>query len=68
MADLHDLGIWPSEAEMLQAQFPEWIIWRDHDGSGCHGDWVAQDATCPDRVRRAPDIPALHKLLDQDTP
>ena len=63
---LHDLGIWPSPAELLQGDFPEWHIWRDLDETQRHGDWVAQHAAEHDRVYRAPDVPALRKLLDQD--
>ncbi|MFG1826726.1 hypothetical protein ACGFIJ_29960 [Microbispora bryophytorum] len=62
---LHDLGIWPSPAELLQGDFPEWHIWRDLDETHRHGDWVAQHAAELDRYR-ASDIPALRNLLDKD--
>lgn len=68
MTDLHDLGVMPSQAELLQADFPEWIIWRDIDGSGRHGDWGAQHATDAGRVLYASDIPALRQLLIKSTP
>lgn len=35
------LGHWPSAAEMLQADYPDWVIWRDvHRGR--HGLWCAR--------------------------
>lgn len=37
------LGHWPSASEILQANFPDWIIWRERDG-GTHGLWQAQRA------------------------
>lgn len=63
---LYDLWSRPSEAELLQGDFPEWSIWRDVDDAGNHGDWVAQHATKSERMFRAPDIPALRNLLDED--
>ncbi|WP_424533612.1 hypothetical protein ACOZ38_25085 [Sphaerisporangium viridialbum] len=63
---LHDLGTWPSPAEILQGDYPEWHISREVDGSGRHGDWVAQHATEHDGVHRAPDIPALRTQLEKD--
>jgi hypothetical protein len=64
---LHDLGIWPSPAEILQGVYPEWRIWRDIDESGRHGDWIAEHATERDRVCRAADIARLRMLIDKDT-
>ncbi|WP_157594846.1 hypothetical protein [Streptosporangium amethystogenes] len=32
----------PSAAEILQADFPGWLIWRDFTQAGGHGDWCAQ--------------------------
>jgi hypothetical protein len=60
-----NFGTWPSPAEVLQGDYPEWDIWRDIT-SGCHGDWIARHITQPDRVHRAPDISALRKLLEDD--
>ncbi|QBI56776.1 hypothetical protein [Streptomonospora litoralis] len=34
-------GPWPTEAEILQTEFPDWEIWRDVREDGTHGDWCA---------------------------
>ena len=62
----HDLGIWPSPAEILQADFPEWHISRELDSAGRHGMWTAQHSNDRDRVHRAPDIPTLRTYLEKD--
>lgn len=63
---LHDLGNYPSPAEILEADYPDWRIWRARDENGRHGDWIAEHATDRDRVFRAPDIPGLRTLLEKD--
>lgn len=37
------LGHWPSASEMLQADYPDWIIYRDRNGA-THGLWRAKRA------------------------
>ncbi|WP_433426408.1 hypothetical protein ACQP1V_42845 (plasmid) [Microtetraspora malaysiensis] len=61
---LHDLGIWPSPAEILQGEYPEWRIWRDVNENGRHGEWVAQHHTMHDLVLRASDINDLRQHLE----
>jgi len=63
---LHDLGNWPSQAEILQADYPEWHISREVDDAGRHGDWVAAHSTDPDRVLRASDVPGLRTQLEKN--
>lgn len=50
---------WPSEPEILAADFPDWEISRDiPDG---HGEWRAVHG---DRVLTAPTVPELRALLE----
>lgn len=36
-------GPWPTTVEELQAEFPDWEIWRRF-AQGRHGDWQARRA------------------------
>lgn len=40
-------GLGPSAAEELQADHPDWLIWREQTEEGRHGLWMARrhDAT-----------------------
>ncbi|MBX9391585.1 hypothetical protein ACFPZ0_05740 [Streptomonospora nanhaiensis] len=35
-------GPWPTEAEALQAKYPDWEISRELRADGTHGDWYAR--------------------------
>ncbi|MGW0451024.1 hypothetical protein ACWDWV_37235 [Streptosporangium sandarakinum] len=58
----------PSAAEILQADFPGWLIWREFKPEGEHGDWCARRHTSspsPDAVvLRHTDLEGLRELLE----
>ncbi|MFI6886731.1 hypothetical protein [Streptosporangium canum] len=56
----------PSAAEILQADFPGWLIWRDFMQGGNHGDWCARpiNATSEDNTLRHADLEGLRKLVE----
>ncbi|GLV52527.1 hypothetical protein TBS_30910 [Thermobispora bispora] len=57
-----DPGLWPTCAEITQADFfPGWVIYRELLPGGRHGVWVAEHTT--GRALRAPDITELRMLL-----
>jgi hypothetical protein len=57
----------PSVAEILQADYPGWTIWREiNPTTHCHGDWCAEPTDMPGeehRLRHA-DIDELRTLLE----
>ncbi|MEU4703330.1 hypothetical protein [Nonomuraea dietziae] len=61
------LAYGPSAAEVLQADFPGWIIWRDFTPESGHGDWRAQrvNATSDEAALRHADLDGLRTLLEQ---
>lgn len=56
----------PSAAEILQAEYPGWLVWREIREGGGHGDWCAQPNPAAPALRHA-DIEGLAELMDQAT-
>ncbi|WP_436759036.1 hypothetical protein [Streptosporangium sp. V21-05] len=56
----------PSAAEILQAEFPEYLIWRDFTTEGGHSDWCARhtNAINAEKVLRHSAPEGLRKLLE----
>lgn len=55
-------GPWISEIELVQAEFPDFTIWREMHG-GKHGDWCARAEGDESPVIRAATPKALRALL-----
>jgi hypothetical protein len=58
----HLLG--PSAVEVLQADYPEWTIYRDMEGTS-HGDWIAQNRDSSEQALRHATPEGLKKLLSE---
>ncbi|GAB3444225.1 hypothetical protein GCM10027570_13420 [Streptomonospora sediminis] len=54
-------GPWPTGSEILQAEWPDWQIWRDRRDDGSHGDWCAEKNWMVLRAQTCDDLRELLK-------